>query len=152
MPFLNKRGSGSARRFGLSMRSVFYTCNTNTSIVTLTGTTCVYPANYAATATTTQQGPACYSGGAQCGNQCVSCTGQAAGCGVQCNGWCSGSCSSCTGIDFGGGNCGNQGWQSSYTAYYINVTTYSCPTNTSAVTLSGTTCVYPATYNATLNG
>lgn len=153
MPFLNKVSGGSARRFGFSRRVAFYTCNTNTSLVTLNNADkkCYYPSNYAATATTTQQGPGCYSGGVQCGNSCVSCTGQAAGCGVQCNGWCAGDCNSCTGINFGGGNCGNQGWQSSYGAYYINVTTYSCPTNSSVVSLSGTTCVYPAAYNATLN-
>jgi hypothetical protein len=34
----------------------------------------------------------------------------------------------------------------------VNVTTYSCPTHTGVATVSGTTCVYPASYNATLNG
>lgn len=202
MPFINKVGGGSGRRFGLSRRSVLYTCGTHTAVVTLNNTDkkCYYPANYsaavnytcngatatlsgttcirsnyAATATTTQQGPACYSGGAQCGNSCVSCVDQAAGCGVQCNGWCAGDCNSCQGINFGNGNCGNQGWQSSYSAYYINVTSYSCPTggtvsgttcinvpsysatanyscptNTGIATVSGTNCVYPATYNATV--
>lgn len=151
MPFLNKVGSGSARKFGLSRRIQFYTCNTNTAIVTLSGTTCTYPANYAATATTQQVGPGCYSGGFACGNSCCSGYGQAAGCSCDCS-WCTGSCDSCTGQNFGGGNCGNQGWLSCYGAYYVNQTTYSCPTNTGIATLSGTTCVYPASYSATLNG
>lgn len=71
MPFLNKVSGGSARKFGLSRRSVFYTCNTNTAIVTLNNSDrkCYYPANYNATAT--QTGSYCPSGGSNCGGWCT---------------------------------------------------------------------------------
>ena len=74
MPFLNKVSGGSARKFGLSRRSVFYTCNTNTAIVTLNNTDrkCYYPANYSATATPGGfAGWSCPSGGSNCGTYCT---------------------------------------------------------------------------------
>lgn len=100
MPFLSKVGGGSARRFGFSRRSIIYTCNTNTSMVTfnpsdrkcyypadyvatnnrtcpsggtLSGTNCVYPANYGATGTSVNSGPGCWSGGVESGNACFHC-------------------------------------------------------------------------------
>lgn len=71
MPFLNKVSGGSARKFGLSRRSTFYTCNTHTGIVTLNNTDrkCYYPANYSAT-----QGGISHwscSQGSNCGTECV---------------------------------------------------------------------------------
>lgn len=156
MPFLNKVSGGSARKFGLSRRSVFYTCNTHTGIVSLNNTDrkCYYPANYNATATTTsgttQQGPGCYSGGDNYSGNC--CT---------CGGCCASPCAGCW-YNGSGCTCYTPDWQpcgtgaSCYGAYYINVpytnTTYSCPVNTGIATLSSTTCVYPAAYNATANG
>lgn len=155
MPFMNKIGGGSARKFGLTRRSIFYTCNTHSTVATLNTTDfrCYYPANYAATATTAPQqvGPGCYSGGTVWGSEpnagCCSC----AGCPFE-------GCIGCFSVHC---NCYNSSWQflgnvggSCYAAYYTtqNVTTYSCPTHTGVATLSGTTCVYPASYNATLNG
>ena len=48
--------------------SVGYSCNTNPSVATLSGTTCVYPANYSATASTSYS---CPSGGSLSGTTCV---------------------------------------------------------------------------------
>jgi hypothetical protein len=45
-----------------------YSCPTNTSVVTLVGTTCTYPSSYAATGTTTYS---CPSGGTLVGTTCV---------------------------------------------------------------------------------
>jgi len=155
VPFMNKIGGGSARRFGLSRRSQFYSCVTHTAVTTLNpaDNKCYYPANYAATGTTApqQQGPGCYSGGGTWGSEpnagCCSCSGcpysECIGCfGVSC--YC--YTSNWTFLGTVGGSC--------YAPYYItvNVTTYSCPVNNGIATLSGTTCVYPATYNATLMG
>lgn len=153
MPFVSKIGGGSARKFGLTRRSIFYTCNTHTAVVTLNNTDrrCYYPANYAATATnfsySCQQGPGCYSGGGTWGSE------PNAGC---C--WCNqGNCYgvSCTCYDANWNPIGNSGG-GCYQPYYITTTctgtNYSCPTNTGVATLSGTTCVYPASYNATVNG
>lgn len=155
MPFMNKIGGGSARRFGLSRRSTFFTCNTHTAVVTLNNTDrrCYYPANYSATATTSQQqqGPACYSGGGVWGSSpgagCCSCSPCPY---ANCNGCYD---TSCTCYDYGWNPIGNSSG-SCYSPYYItvNVTTYSCPTHTGIATVSGTTCVYPASYNATENG
>lgn len=154
MPYLNRIGGGSARKFGLSKGS--FKCLTNASIVTLAADNrCYYPANYAATATTTtyscQQGPGCYSGGGAWGSEpnagCCSCA----------------SCpySNCVGCFSVYCTCYDPGWNplgnvsgSCYQPYYITTTcsstTYSCPVNSGIATLSGTTCVYPASYNATL--
>ena len=156
MPFLNKVSGGSARKFGLSRRSVFYTCNTHSGVVTLNNTDrkCYYPANYNATATPGSfTGWAC-PGGANCGTTCYS--HPVAGC--SCNGWCTcdcrQGCGGATGYCGGSGDCycidrpANQ-WSAS--AVY-SPTTYSCPTNSGVATVSGTTCVYPAAYNATENG
>lgn len=151
MPYLNRIGGGSARKFGLSKGS--FRCLTNTSIVTLAADNrCYYPANYNATATTTsyscQQGPGCYSGGDQYGGSCC-----------VCGGCCASPCAGCW-FNGSGCTCYTPDWQpcgtgaSCYGAYYINTTcsstSYSCPTNSGVATLSGTTCVYPASYNATL--
>ena len=135
MAILNKLGSGSGRRFGLSRRNVVYVCNTNPTIVTLSGTNCVYPANYAATAWTWASGCSCYAGGANCSCWCI---GADQGCGCNCSNWC-GPCETA--------NLHRPEW--GYSAATTYTTTYSCPTNTSVVTRSGTTCVYPATYAAT---
>lgn len=155
MPFISKIGGGSARRFGLSRRVQFYFCSAHTNVVTLNpaDNKCYYPANYAATATTAPQtvGPGCYSGGGFWGSEpnagCCSC----AGCPYD-------GCIGCFSVYC---NCYNSSWQflgnvggSCYAPYYTtqNVTTYSCPVNSGVATVSGTTCVYPATYNATLMG
>lgn len=138
MPFVNKLGGGSARRFGFTRRSVFYTCNTNTAIVTLSGTTCNYPANYSATAWTWQSGSYCPFGGANCSGTCI---GANQGCGCNCSNWC-GPCDNA--------NLHRPEW--SYGAYPTYTTTYSCPTNTSVVTLVSTSCNYPSAYAATENG
>jgi len=68
MPFLNKVSGGSARRFGFSRRSIIFTCNTNTGIVTLNNADkkCYYPANYSANASYS-----CPSGGSVSGVNCV---------------------------------------------------------------------------------
>jgi len=159
MPFISKIGGGSARKFGLTRRSTFFTCNTHTAVVTLNNTDrrCYYPANYAATASnysySCQQGPGCYSGGGTWGTE------PNAGC-CYCNACPFANCVGCFGT---GCNCYNSGWQflgngsgGCYNPYYITTTctgtNYSCPTNTGVATLSGTTCVYPASYNATANG
>ena len=140
MPFMNKIGGGSARRFGLSRRSVFYTCNTNTSLVTLNTTDrkCYYPSDYNATAWSWQSGTSCYAGGANCSGWCI---GAGQGCGCNCSNWC-GPCDNA--------NLHRPEW--GYAAAPTYTTTYSCPTNSSVVTRSGTTCLYPAAYNATENG
>lgn len=148
MPYLNRIASGSARKFGLSKGS--FRCLTHTSIVSLgSDNRCYYPANYAATATSysCQQGPACYSGGGIWGSdpstwnppQCCSC--------AQSN--CYGL--SCQCYDSNWNPIGNSSG-GCYAPYYINTTctSYSCPVNSSVATLSGTTCVYPASYNAAL--
>lgn len=155
MPFLNKVSGGSARKFGLSRRSQFYLCGVNTSIVTLNNADkkCYYPASYAATATTSQQqqGPGCYSGGGFWGSS------PGAGC-CSCSGCPYANCIGCFDVSC---QCYSPSWVplgnssgSCYSPYYItvNVTTYSCPVNTGIATVSGTTCVYPATYDATLSG
>ena len=155
MPYLNRISGASARKFGLSKGS--FRCLTNTSIVSLASDNrCYYPANYAATATTTnyscQQGPGCYSGGGFWGSD-----GAGAGC-CSCAScpWpnCAGCFSvHCTCYDTGWNPLGNVGG-SCYQPYYITTTcsstSYSCPVNSGVVSLSGTTCVYPASYNATL--
>lgn len=155
MPFLNKVSGGSARKFGLSRRVQFYLCSVHTNVVTLNNSDkkCYYPADYSATATTSQQqqGPDCYSGGGFWGSSpgagCCSC----AGCPYE-------GCVGCFDVSC---TCYNSSWQyignvggSCYAPYYrtVNVTTYSCPQNSGIATVSGTTCVYPATYNATLSG
>jgi len=153
MPFLNKVSGGSARKFGLSRRSAFWLCNTHPGVATLNNgdKKCYYPANYNATATTSQQqqGPACYSGGGTWGSEpnagCCGCGGcpyeGCIGCfGVSC--YC--YTSNWTFLGTVGGWC--------YAPYYItvNVTTYSCPQNPGIATVSGTSCVYPSTYNATM--
>jgi hypothetical protein len=154
MPFTNKIGGGSSRKFGLTRRSTFWLCNTHSGIAVLNNADkkCYYPANYAATATTTQQQvQGCHSGGGAWGSDpstwssCCSCSG----------------CpySNCIGCFSLGCQCYAPGWHplgntsgGCYAPYYItqNVTSYSCPVNSSAASLSGTTCVYPATYNATM--
>lgn len=152
MPYLNRISGASARKFGLSKGS--FKCLTNTSIVTLgADNRCYYPANYSATATTTtyscQQGPGCYSGGDNYSGSCC-----------VCGSCCASPCAGCWYNGYGGCTCYDTGWNpcgvgaSCYSAYYINTTcsstSYSCPVNSGIATVSGTTCVYPATYNATL--
>lgn len=152
MPYMNRVSGGSARKFGFTRRVGFYSCNTHTSITTLNNTDkkCYYPSNYSATATTTQQqqGPGCYSGGDNYGGTCATCYG-----------CCASPCAGCWYSGGGGCTCYTPDWQpcgvgaGTYGAYYINVnvTTYSCPVNSGIATVSGTTCVYPAAYNATFN-
>lgn len=151
MPFLNKVGGGSARKFGLSRRVQFYVCSTNTGITSLNpaDNKCYYPANYGASSSQQQQGPACYSGGGTWGSN------PGAGC-CSCSACPYANCAGCFDVSC---QCYNTSWQpignssgSCYQPYYINTTVYSCPQNTSVATLSSTTCVYPATYNATLSG
>lgn len=156
MPFVSKIGGGSARRFGLSRRSVFYTCNTNTAIVTLNTTDrkCYYPSNYAATNNPTFGGWFCQSGGANCGTQCC---GKGSPCNAGCCGWCTGDCNYCGGHNSGYTDGSGVTYCTSrpdycYTAATYNNNNYSCPTNGSIVSLSGSTCVYPAAYDATENG
>ena len=154
MPYLNRIGSGSARKFGLSKGA--FKCLVNGGITTLgADNRCYYPANYAATATTTsyscQQGPGCYSGGGTWGSE------PNAGC-CSCSGCPYANCVGCFGVSC---NCYNSSWQylgstsgGCYQPYYITTTcsstSYSCPVNSGIASLSGTTCVYPASYNATL--
>lgn len=216
----------------------FYTCPTNTSVVSLVGTTCTYPADYAATATSNTT-YSCPSGGTLSGTTCntvsYSCSvgylvgtncyfdatmvdnisdNSTPGCsnttisdgiylsGCGCFGNETGDPSTCTCYSNGlppdpmfgcafypnhphlfGGTCWANArsgcvyyptaqtaicyvgtWDGtrcylapadasygSYPATATTTTTYSCPTNTSIVSLSGTTCVYPADYAATAN-
>lgn len=151
MPYMNRMSGGSARKFGFTRRVGFYSCNTHTGIVTrnVNDNKCYYPSNYAATGTTSQQqqGPGCYSGGDNYSGNCCTCGGC---CASPCAGcWYNGSGCTCYTPDWN--PCGTGA--SCYNAYYItvNVTTYSCPVNTGIATVSGTTCVYPAAYNATWN-
>jgi len=156
MPYLNTIGGGSARKFGFTRRSQFYKCLSNTSIVTFNLNTlqCIYPPNYAATPfyyQCVQTG--CWSGGGVWGTDpityqsnpilCCSCLPNANG-------------NPCFGL---GCQCYSAGWipdgtssGGCYQAYPATVTCtgYSCPTNSPPATLSGTTCVYPPTYSATL--
>jgi len=166
MPFISKIGGGSARRFGLSRRSTFFTCNTHTAVVTLNNTDrkCYYPASYPA-ATTTHPGSftgwSC-SGAATCGTTCL--WHPTAGC--SCNGWC--TCDCTQGCGGATGYCGGSGdcycidrpagsWSASAN-YSATTYSHSCPTNSGIATTSAAsnqssgTCVYPATYNATENG
>lgn len=153
MPFLNRVAGGSARKFGLSKGS--FRCLTHVGIATLNpaDNRCYYPANYAATGTTSyyscQQGPGCYSGGESTGGGCCSC-----------GGCCANPCAGCWYSGHGGCTCYDTGWNpcgvgaSCYSPYYITATcsstSYSCPTNSGIASLSGTTCVYPASYPASL--
>lgn len=213
----------------------FYSCPTNTSVVNLVGTTCTYPADYAASSSTSTT-YSCPSGGTLNGTNCdtvsyscsfgylvgtncyqdatmvddisdVSTSGcnntaiddgiYLAGCG--CDPSETGDASDCTcysgqqpvdptyGCAFIGyffaGSCWTNArsgcvyfgtsqtaicyvgtWDGtrcylspadasygSYPATANTSTSYSCPTNSSIVSLSGTTCVYPADYTATAN-
>jgi len=213
----------------------FYTCPTNTSVVTLIGTTCTYPANYAATPSTSYS---CPSGGTLSGTTCntvsyscvfgdldgTNCYGGGtlldttndvatpgcnpttiddgiylSGCGcfgyevgdpatcscysgynlppdplfgcafyIWSQGFFNGVCwefkrSGCVYYPTGqtlycplgtpdGNRCLLGPAIASYGSYPATATTtYSCPTNSSIVTLSGSTCVYPANYAATAN-
>lgn len=152
MPFVSKIGGGSARRFGLTRRSTFFSCVNHPGVAVLNNSDkkCYYPANYAATATTTNQtvGPGCYSGGGHWGSE------PNAGC-CHCAGCPYANCVGCFSVhcqcyDYGWNPIGNVGG-GCYAPYYTTqqVTNYSCPQNTGVATLSGQTCVYPATYNAT---
>ena len=150
MPYINRISGGSARKFGLTRRSSFYLCGTHTAIVTLNNTDkkCYYPASYNASSSQQQQGPGCYSGGGYWGSD-----GVGAGC-CSCAGCPYAGCVGCFGVSC---TCYNASWQyignvggSCYQPYYITVTVYSCPVNTGIATVSGSTCVYPAAYNATL--
>ena len=153
MPFLSKIGGGSARRFGLTKSA--FKCLVNGGIVTLgPDNKCYYPANYPATATNftySCQVLGCHSGGGYWGSEpeagCCSC----AACPYE-------NCVGCFSIYC---QCYTPNWQplgttsgSCYAPYYATSTctgtSYSCPVNTGVATVSGTTCVYPATYNATL--
>jgi len=152
MPYLNTIGGGSARKFGFTRRSQFYKCLTDTSIVTLNLSTlqCTYPPNYAATSFTYPCSVrACHSGGGPWGTDpstndlCCSCANNANGnpcfglvCQCYTSGWVPDGNSS--------GGC--------YEPYFatVNCTGYTCPTNSPPATVSGTTCVYPPTYSATL--
>lgn len=179
--------------------STIYSCPTNTSVVTLIGTTCTYPNDYAATAT-----PFDCSYPATCSAfqdniadiPTAGCAGTTSsdgiyldGCG--CFGYETGDETTCTCYSDGippdpiFGCAFNIGWPYFFAGtcwanarsgcvYYSTAqtcisytcpsggtlsgttclqtcTSYSCPTNTSVVTLSGTTCVYPADYAATAN-
>lgn len=217
----------------------FYTCPTNTSVVSLVGTTCTYPADYAATATSNTT-YSCPSGGTLSGTTCntvsyacsvgylvgtncyfdatfvdnisdnttIGCPFTAIDDGIYLHGCgCApgvyGDTNSCTcytgylgqtntmvpscaalgGFAASDGNCYSSATSGciylptaqtgicyagtfdgtrcylapadatygSYPATATTTTTYSCPTNTSIVSLSGTTCVYPADYAATAN-
>lgn len=154
MPFYNSIRSIGPLGAGRRVKLGGFKCLTHTNIVTFNpaDNKCYYPASYAATATTTQQqqGPGCYSGGGAWGSSpgagCCSCSA----CPFQnCIGCFDVSClcysPSWVPLGNGGGGC--------YQPYFINVnvTTYSCPVNTSIATVSGSTCVYPATYNATFS-
>ena len=225
--------------------STFYTCPTNTSVVSLVGTTCVYPADYGASASSSTT-YSCPSGGTLSGTTCTTssttydCGGilnlvgtkcywgppsyidnqndvATSGCGFTsgddgiylvgcgCPPGAYGDVNSCTcytgylgrtntmvpscgaigGFAASDGNCyssassgcvyaptsqsafcfigtwdgtGCYGFDatattttSTYAATATTTTTYSCPTHTSIVSLSGTTCVYPADYAATAN-
>ena len=212
----------------------FYTCPTNTDVVTLVGTTCTYPSAYNATPSTsyscpnggTLSGTTCNTVSYSCSNGYLSgtncfipaqsvdiiqdnptpgCAGTApddsiylSGCGCfgyevgdpnQCKCYSdglppdpifgcgfyqgatffAGTCwfnvrSGCVyyptaqqfvcsqGTNVGNGTCNVGPAAVSYGSYpATETTTYSCPINSSIVTLSGTTCVYPANYAATAN-
>jgi len=154
MPYLNTIGGGSARKFGFTRRTQFYKCLTDTSIVTLNLSTlqCLYPPNYAATPFQYQANVrACHNGGGPWGtdpstfDSCCSC----APCPFpNCQG-CFGL--SCTCYDYSWNPIGNVSG-GCYEPFYalVTLTGYACPTNSPPAALSGTTCVYPATYSATL--
>ena len=190
--------------------STGYSCPTNTSVVSLVGTTCTYPASYTATGTAYSYADTCsYAASARtvdtyehgplytsvCDYAGVNCSGAPPWCNVggckyclsgatgktlaQCNALggtfyspstCYWNCASgyssqlyCEeGLVLISGNCYSQstvydscpygGTATNGYCYYactISGTTYSCPTNTSIVTLSSTTCSYPANYTAT---
>lgn len=154
MPYLNTIGGGSARKFGFTRRSQFYKCLADTSIVTLNINTlqCTYPPNYAATSFTYScQQTGCWSGGGIWGSE------PNAGC-CGCEPCPFNNCVGCFSIyctcyDPGWNPLGNVGQSPAcYQPYTITTTCtgYSCPTNSPPATLSGTTCVYPPTYTATL--
>lgn len=141
-----------------------YSCPTNTSVVTLVGTTCTYPSSYAATANTCTSGAGCWAGGTLingvCGEWCPQGGAYSGGiCIYDCGpGYGGGSVGPCeckqNGINTGnviGGAVQCYYGSSEYMPYSFSYTCYSCPTNSSIVSLSGSNCVYPANYAATLN-
>lgn len=177
MPFLNKVSGGSGRKFGLSRRSVFYTCNTNTAIVTLNNTDrkCYYPASYVAAvnytcngatatlsgttcnranyAATASQGPlsgwSCPSGGTACGSTCVGKPNSWCSCSGWCDCDCNAGCGPYGGYTDGSGVSYCYGRPDwSYGASPVYSTNYSCPTGG---TVSGGTCINVPSYAATAN-
>jgi len=141
--------------------SVSYSCPTNTSVVTLVGTTCTYPASYAATANTCNSGLGCWSGGfsdgaggcRSCGPYNASYFPGDANCYYNCGSNYAGcACGPGSPSGYVDPNTGTQDcfYSSFYSAQYsFNYTCYSCPVNPSIVSLSGSTCNYPANYAAT---
>lgn len=156
MPFLSRIGGGTARKFGFTKGS--FKCLVNTGIVTLgPDNKCYYPANYAATGTPFTYPctvTACWSGGGWGWGTDPGLEGQCCYCAAcpyeNCLG-CFGL--SCTCYDPGYNPLGNTSG-GCYAPYPAETTcegiSYSCPINTGVVTLSGTTCIYPATYDAVL--
>lgn len=117
---------------------------------TLVGTTCTYPASYAATATTETSAVACWNGGYLANGYCNYCpygspVGETGYCTYQCQPWPAAGC--------GCGPPNNTPTENgciipvaSYAPYSYTYTAYSCPNGGS---VSGSTCVYPANYSAT---
>lgn len=153
MPFFNSIRSIGPLGAGRRVKLGGFKCLTHTNIVTFNpaDNKCYYPANYSATATSSPyQVLGCHQGGGQWGSNpgagCCSCSP----CPYQ---NCAGCFDvSCTCYNYGWSPLGNSSsscYQPYYATYYS--TTYSCPVNTGIATVSGTTCVYPATYNATFS-
>ena len=117
---------------------------------TLSGTTCVYPSSYAATASTANSGVGCWNGGYLAGGYCNYCpygspVGETGYCTYRCEPWPSAGC----GCGPGNNTPTADGCiipVASYAPYSYSYTVYSCPNGGS---LSGTTCVFPANYSAT---
>lgn len=117
---------------------------------TLSGTTCVYPPSYAATATTENSAVACWNGGYLANGYCNYCPfgspiGQTGYCFYICQPWPAAGCGCGPGNNIPGPD-GCTIPVASYSPFSFSYTAYSCPNGGS---VSGSNCVFPANYSAT---